>query len=128
MKSGILSMITLLLISVASAQSPRYLEPGTDISLNDGHTLRVTEKGTIVYDNRFEFRKYEDQSLMSEHYTLFYFPIVNERGEKDMIYAALETQEADKTGKVWFTIYEGPLGGMRQAYVRVSSTVLRANL
>ncbi len=122
MRSFILSAVLLTLLGTVYAQkSALSWFNNTSYQLKDGHSIVLREDGKVMYDGRFLFERCKDNSLMSENYIPFEVTITTEKGSKEKVYAAFETHEVKANSKVWFTIYEGALGGMRQSYFASNS-------
>lgn len=122
MKSFFVALVLFALIAGANAQnSGSSWFKNTQYKLKDGHSIVLREDGKISYDGRFMFERYDDQSMTTENYIPFHLTITNEKGKTEKVFAALEMHEYKTNGKVWFVIYEGALGDMRQSFFTTDS-------
>ncbi len=119
MKSIIIAAAFFALLATAQAQKGTTLFDNTKYQMKDGRQITLREDGRIDYDGRFIFERFKS-NIETENYIPFVLTIVNEKGQKLQVHAALELQEQKVNNRIWFTIYEGPLGAMRQSYIIVA--------
>ena len=121
MKPAIIAVIFVTVIGTVYAQrgNPAWFD-NTKYQLKDGHSITLRQDGKIDYDGRFLFERIASKTE-TDHYIPYLFMIVNESGEKHQVLAALELHELKSNRKIWFTIYQGPLGPMRQSWFAAPS-------
>lgn len=122
MRTIILTALFVSLMAGAYAQKPgSTMFNNSKYVMNDGRSIVLRDDGKVLYDGKFVFERIQDSNLTTENYIPFVITITNERGNKEKIHAALEMNETKVNGKIWFTVYEGPLGGMRQSFFKSES-------
>lgn len=120
MKTIIIAATFFAMLGIAHAQKgSEGLFDNTRYQMKDGHQITLREDGRVEYDGRFLFDRFKSK-LETDNYIPFVLTIVGEKGQKIQAHAALELQESKVNNKIWFTIYEGPLGAMRQSYIIVA--------